>query len=857
MTRRIATMAVALLGLLPAAAGAHVEGPERPVVFVASNENCEATFGKMKAAIERIDFELDGEKRQFEDLVCHGVGASRQDVPGAAHAFATWASERYQAQPFDVVAEGPAGLAVRYALGKNGEGNWPELNVEDAVTVGTPHDKLTEPGFDHPDGSEGTDWSVIGSDDDEIARGDSALAMAADHKTTYKDPGLTHQKLLDDASTKKDARIVFQHGDSDPKTSNKAKHVAQRVADDVVYGTDRGPRACGVRRATVRASGAPVCSLGLDPTKKTIVFIPGFGGSELWCGDEQLWPPLGTDKEGRLAALTPGRSGRAPCEPEYGIVWDQQYGPAAKFLQQNFRDFNVVFFPWDWRKSPGASVERPRGQRRSDCEEPTHNPNVERARHRTCLEPLDDVINRIRAETGRREVVLWGHSAGGLVARWYVNARDRAKKVSRVLIAGTPFRGAPKALLPLAYGKTGDAIDRTIGALGLVSPLRELARKSPGTYHVLPSKAYGPFTARDRGDGRLAGETVEQGRRVVTAVGGNSALYSAAENDHTAHLDQLRPIGNVNLQVIAGRGVLTLHGFEVGLPDPGGPHHLYPIWGDGDGTAPIDSAEAGNLPLADEPTRVRNVGGVQVHEVCATHASLQGSTSESAYSGPVKDFLASGKPLSFPSEKCEPDGTAVSVESYGPLTTPAQRVMAQRASVRPAGSSGPAIPLGEAIRKRLVDAFDTGDELTITVSDRNPVTLALPQSRAAVRVTRVTAEGQGESQTYLSSAPGLSIATGPEPAVANRTGPIAPAAPDDVAPQTTVSVRRSGRRVIARARASDASGVTGTWYQLGRGRRHAWRGRLRLTLKQARRLRFYSVDTFDNVEKPKRLPLRR
>jgi len=248
--RRMLTLAIVLTALLPAAAAsAHVEGTDRPVVFLPSANDCEAKFGKMKAAIAELPIELGGEKHQFGELTCADGIAQSQDYKVVAKSFATWVSTKYPDGAVDVVAEGRSGLALRYALGMSGDPGWPALNVEDAVTLGSPHSELTDDRFDHPDGPEGTDWSAIGSDADEVTPAASAIDMpGADHRTTYKD-GLNHQALLDDTSLDRTAHIVYSHGEGDEVTWNKAPHTAERVANELVYGVD----SCGSDGA---ASGA-------------------------------------------------------------------------------------------------------------------------------------------------------------------------------------------------------------------------------------------------------------------------------------------------------------------------------------------------------------------------------------------------------------------------------------------------------------------------------------------------------------------------------------------------------------------------------------------------------------------------
>ena len=111
----------------------------------------------------------------------------------------------------DVVAHSMGGLIARYALSQVARGHVdfpPYLYVEDAVTLGTPHSgtgwasfcwttqcEQMRPGSSfvnwlatnapNPQGSGGTDWTAIGSYNDEIVSESSAVAMSASHKILY------------------------------------------------------------------------------------------------------------------------------------------------------------------------------------------------------------------------------------------------------------------------------------------------------------------------------------------------------------------------------------------------------------------------------------------------------------------------------------------------------------------------------------------------------------------------------------------------------------------------------------------------------------------------------------------------
>ncbi|HEX7168280.1 MAG TPA: hypothetical protein VF230_14975, partial [Acidimicrobiales bacterium] len=111
----------------------------------------------------------------------------------------------------DIVAHSMGGLIARYALAQVARRHAdfpPYLYVEDAVTLGTPHSgtgwaswcwttqcEQMRPGSSfvnwlgtnapNPQGSGGTDWTAVGSYNDEIVSESSAVAMSASHKVLY------------------------------------------------------------------------------------------------------------------------------------------------------------------------------------------------------------------------------------------------------------------------------------------------------------------------------------------------------------------------------------------------------------------------------------------------------------------------------------------------------------------------------------------------------------------------------------------------------------------------------------------------------------------------------------------------
>lgn len=116
--------------------------------------------------------------------------------------------------PVNVVAHSMGGVITRYMLAawQQGQANFPTpLIVANVVTYGSPHDgsglaslcvldarqcRQLEPGSEflqwletygqNPQGSGSTDWTLVGSDDDEVVSEGSATGMQSAHKVIYE-----------------------------------------------------------------------------------------------------------------------------------------------------------------------------------------------------------------------------------------------------------------------------------------------------------------------------------------------------------------------------------------------------------------------------------------------------------------------------------------------------------------------------------------------------------------------------------------------------------------------------------------------------------------------------------------------
>lgn len=119
----------------------------------------------------------------------------------------------------DVVAHSMGGLVTRAALTgvARGESGWPPyLYIEDVATFSTPHtgtgagylcgfvqcgelrpgSKLLAWLYQNPQSTIGTDWTLVGADDDGVVSTESALGMRAGHYVRYdRNQGIGHDRI--------------------------------------------------------------------------------------------------------------------------------------------------------------------------------------------------------------------------------------------------------------------------------------------------------------------------------------------------------------------------------------------------------------------------------------------------------------------------------------------------------------------------------------------------------------------------------------------------------------------------------------------------------------------------------------
>lgn len=196
--------------------------------------------------------------------------------------------------------------------------------------------------------------------------------------------------------------------------------------------------------------------------RRPVVFVPGFMGSELWRGSEQLWPnvtAMFTKPElYRYPSSEPIEAPRLVSEmvvvPNFLKL--ERHNELGDFLCEGLgyqRGKDLLEFPWDWRLDL-----------------------------RTVARQLARHIGAWREEVKEAQgpVVLIAHSMGCLVSRYYVEMLGGKSVVSRLVLIGGPHRGAPKTLQAFA------AFGKQPLIYGIAEPFQRAIASLPSTYTMLP-----------------------------------------------------------------------------------------------------------------------------------------------------------------------------------------------------------------------------------------------------------------------------------------------------------------------------------------------------------------------------------
>ncbi len=585
------------------------------------------------------------------------------------------------------------------------------------------------------------------------------------------------------------------------------------------------PAECGVTGLTVRQGRVTTVEHGV--ARPVVIFLHGYGGSRIACGNKPLWFSV---LSGNLGLVGPdlfdmrlGRDGRgltraaggSECSEQAGVTGllrDVAGGDIYGGASEHFKDIawpgRAHDYVWDWRKSPEDAVAG-------------LDALVEKAR---CGGPPPCDAKVVR------RVSLVGHSMGGLVIRHYIEDDARADKVQRIVTVGAPYWGSPKTIFPVAAGVEVPMFSE-MDALLDNAGLKAASRSFPGHFALMPAFGYGSWLSVSGVDGGrpLDVDGVEE---YLRRIGADPMLYTRGASEHGRVLDHYRD-HDIDYQVIVGGGLPSIGSVALDYRIAGEQATIR--WVSGDETVPAFSG-------AHDTPRDR------LHYVCGiSHVPL---TTDPQTTRLMDDFVIRGEPMRDEQAECPFQAREV--------TTTFDRSLSAMASAGPKAprvvSGGRAYTLDEAERARLVQVVTLGAQHTIVARAGADVRLELPAGTAAT-VRDLTEKGASRPRRYGPfAAGGGAVALGGSGAVTSGGRTLKPAKADTRAPRTTARVRRAraGKvRLVLRAR--DASRIAATYVTV-RGRRSVYRKPLLLTTRQLAKLRYGSVDVWGNAEAARKAP---
>lgn len=360
-----------------------------------------------------------------------------------------------------------------------------------------------------------------------------------------------------------------------------AYHWAARAADAV-----KGYRSPWVE---YRAAGNADFNIPTSSTRNALVIVPGIMGSRLdrgAGGDEggkEVWPDaedmIVSSTDRYLDYLKLYQNG-APSPERPVVAPDILREATATFLgipfsgvfYKNLMDAflsdgyaegkNLFAAPYDWRLGAESSSA-------------------------AIAEKISEAASS--SPTGKVDIIA--HSFGGLLLKKYLSGLDStsSKKIGKVVLAGVPQLGAPKAWKLLNYG---DDLGLNWLGFGLsAKKAKEISANMPSIYELLPSRRYADVAGGYIRDFRSGAGGAPLSYDSTTVP--NTGLFAAADAFHggldPAGLD-LNPVNASGVFNIVGCGEPTPSEFELydkGVTDVSRTA--------GDGTVP----EASAMDLAD------------------------------------------------------------------------------------------------------------------------------------------------------------------------------------------------------------------------------------------------------------------
>lgn len=208
--------------------------------------------------------------------------------------------------------------------------------------------------------------------------------------------------------------------------------------------------------------------------KTPVLIIPGTLGTEIWKGEDKLWPDIDRMVKRSDSFMDPlaFKSDGTPLDTSLSLgkvlskpheSFDYTESLVTDLHNQGYIDNQSLFlFPYDWRNDI------------------TKNSDLF----------LKNRVDSILASSSLPSLDVIAHSQGGLlIKKLLFDHPEYNTKINKVIFVGTPNLGAPKTAKILIYGD--DFNIKKFGIFGL-DPLeiKKISTDMPSIYQMLPSRAY-------------------------------------------------------------------------------------------------------------------------------------------------------------------------------------------------------------------------------------------------------------------------------------------------------------------------------------------------------------------------------
>ncbi|OGO41367.1 MAG: hypothetical protein A2W36_01190 [Chloroflexi bacterium RBG_16_58_14] len=202
--------------------------------------------------------------------------------------------------------------------------------------------------------------------------------------------------------------------------------------------------------------------LALPTGRRTVVFVPGMMGSELWLGSQRVWPDMKTMLSNPEIYTYPSS---VPLEPRKivdevvivpNLIKQDQYNRLGDYLVEELnyqRGVDFYEFPYDWRQDVRISAKQ--------------------------------LAELIKGLPDTQPIVIVAHSLGTMVTRYYIEHLGGRKRIERIILMGGPHKGAVKGLVSMLVAPEV----LPFGIMG--ERMRQIMVSFPSSYQILPDYPVG------------------------------------------------------------------------------------------------------------------------------------------------------------------------------------------------------------------------------------------------------------------------------------------------------------------------------------------------------------------------------